>query len=108
MTDAELIEFASEFREGILDGTPSAMMCGMICEPLVTLLNMIGVPCSIAKTNAIRTSYGSCNHVWIYLADGRVLDPAADQFNDEGLALPPVYLGRKVRRLHRVAREATP
>lgn len=101
MTDAELIEFASEFRDGILDGTPSAMACAMVCEPLVTLLNMSGVQCSIAKTDAIRTSYGSCNHVWIALADGRVLDPTADQFNDEGLDLPPVYLGRKVRKLHR-------
>jgi hypothetical protein len=104
MNDAELVEFATEFRKGLLNGDSPSMACGMVCHPLVTLLNMSGVPCSIATTLAIRTKYGTCNHVWIALDDGRVLDPTADQFNDEGLSLPPVYLGRRVRKLHRAAR----
>jgi hypothetical protein len=34
MTDAELIEFATEFRDELLDGRPSAWMCAMVCWPL--------------------------------------------------------------------------
>lgn len=84
MTDEELIEFATEFREGILDGRQSARMCAMVCWPLVTLLNMHGVACE-----AIESAFDDGNHVWIKLADGRVLDPTADQFGQ----LPTVYLG---------------
>ena len=37
------------------------------------------------------------NHIWIRLADGRVLDPTADQFGD----YPPVYLGDPLPELHK-------
>ncbi len=90
MTDAELVEFASEFRAGILDGRPSAWMCAMVCWPLSTLLEMSGVP-----NKAVESDLGEMNHVWLQLADGRALDPTADQFNAlfPDMALPPVYLG---------------
>jgi hypothetical protein len=90
MDDAELIEFATDFREGILDGRPSAWTCAMVCWPLVTLLNMQGVGCE-----AIESDLGHLNHVWLKLPDGRALDPTADQFNDlfPHYNLPPVYLG---------------
>src|SRR5688572_31798757 len=93
MTDADLIEFASEFREGILDGGPSDMMCAAVCWPLASLLRVSGVPCESAKADAIPTDYGECNHVWIRLADGRVLDTTADQFSTPERQYPPVYLG---------------
>lgn len=85
-TDAQIIEFASEFRTGILDGEDSWMMCAAVCYPLVTLLNMSGI-----KAEIIESDLGECNHVWMRLADGRALDPTADQFPD--MNLPPVYLG---------------
>ncbi len=90
MTDAELIECCQEFRDGILDGRPSNWMCAMVCYPLVTLLGMYGV-----KAELVETDMGECNHVWMRLADGRALDPTADQFNDlfPDLKMPPVYLG---------------
>ena len=90
MTDAELIEFALEFRAGILDGRDSKFMCAMVCEPLSGLLQMYGV-----KTEVIESDLGEYNHVWLRLADGRALDPTADQFNwlFPDLAMPPVYLG---------------
>jgi hypothetical protein len=89
MTDAQLVEFASEFREGILDGTPSWMMCFAVCAPLVTLLDIHGV-----KAEMVEGDLGEFNHVWLKLADGRVLDPTADQFNEFGFdPMPPVYLG---------------
>ena len=91
MTDAELIEFATEFREGILDGGPSDMMCAAVCWPLVGLLNISGVKCE-----AVESDLGEYIHVWIRLADGRALDPTGDQFNYlfPDLDMPPVYLGQ--------------
>lgn len=91
MSDDELIEFAKEFREGILGGRESAWMCAAICWPLGSLLTMMhGI-----EVEYVEGDLGECNHVWLRLADGRVLDPTADQFNRlfPDLAMPPVYLG---------------
>lgn len=93
MNDKELIEFASEFREGILDGGPSDMMCAAVCWPLAGLLSVSGVPC-----RAIESDLGDLNHVWLLLEDGRALDPTIDQFNylfDE--KWPEVYLGQPTK-----------
>lgn len=88
-TDKQIIEFANEFREGILDGGPSEMMCFAICAPLVALLQMSGVPAEMVKG-----AFGDYEHYWLKLRDGRVLDPTADQFNALLPApMPPVYLG---------------
>jgi hypothetical protein len=90
MTDAELIEFATEFRDELLDGRPSAWMCAMVCWPLSGLLSRYGVP-----NRAIESDLGHMNHIWLLLDDGRALDPTADQFNVmfPNMNMPPVYLG---------------
>ena len=89
MNDEELVTFANEFREGILDGGASALMCFAVCAPLATLLSMHGVECNVAKTDL-----GWIEHFWLRLPDGRALDPTADQFNNSGYGpFPPVYLG---------------
>lgn len=89
MSDAELIEFASEFRAGILNGRPSAWMCFAVCAPLAGLLRFSGIEAEIVESDL-----GVCNHFWIKLADGRALDPTADQFNWCSIEqFPPVYLG---------------
>jgi hypothetical protein len=89
MTDAELIEFATEFREGILGGAPSNWMCFAVCAPLAPLLRMSGV-----EAEMVEGDLGVCNHYWLRLTDGRVLDPTADQFNAHQIEqMPPVYLG---------------
>lgn len=88
MSDEELITFANDFREGILGGRPSAWMCAAISWPLANLLRCFGVECSCEEGDL-----GDCNHVWIELQDGRVLDPTADQFNYFPKQYPPVYLG---------------
>lgn len=85
MTDPELIDFAIEFRKGILDGRASWGMCFAVSAPLATLLRLHGVDGELEES-----AVGVSNHFWIRLADGRVLDPTADQFDE---ALPPVYLG---------------
>lgn len=93
MTDAELVEFASEFREGILDGKPSARFCFMVVAPLAALLSLYGV-----EAKVVESDLGWCNHFWLRLPDGRTLDPTADQFGE--LGLPPVYLGPPVPGIH--------
>ena len=90
MNDGEILEFAKDFREGILDGDSSEMMCFAVCAPLETLLNMYGVDCEL-----IEGSVGNCNHYWLELSDGRILDPTADQFNNLDRRFPEVYLGAK-------------
>ena len=89
MTDEELVEFVTEFRDGILNGRPSKWMCFMVCAPLASLLRLSGVTVEVVESDL-----GECNHVWLRLPDGRALDPTADQFNEYGFApMPPVYLG---------------
>jgi hypothetical protein len=90
MTDDDLIAFATEFRDGILDGRSSEWMCAMVCWPLAGLLGMHGV-----EATPVETDLGEMNHIWLRLADGRALDPTADQFNAYGFqpVMPPVYLG---------------
>lgn len=107
MTDAELIKFATEFREGILNGRLSTFMCAMVCWPLETLLNLEGVSVKAMMSDGVLMDLrdgrkGTCNHVWLKLADGRVLDPTADQFNGTiKKKMPKVYLGKPIKYLHR-------
>ena len=84
MTDKQLIRLVRSFRKGILGGRSSALMCAAVCWPLASLLELNGVRCE-----AVETELEHINHVWIKLADGRALDPTADQFG----TLPDVYLG---------------
>lgn len=91
--DEALVSFVSEFREGILNGRPSAGYCAMVVWPLETLLNMLGVKC-----RAVESDLGDFNHFWLLLDDGRALDPTADQFWVRWRIqpkLPPVYLGAR-------------
>ena len=86
MTDAELLRVARGFRRGILSKRSSNGMCCAICLPLAALLRFYGVRCRLAEGDA-----GPCNHVWIRLSDGRVLDPTYDQFGGR----TAVYLGQR-------------
>lgn len=89
MNDKQLIRFATQFRKGILGGNSSEWMCAAVSWPLSTLLAAHGVPNRIVEGDL-----GECNHVWLALEDGRVLDATADQFNwCNPNPLPPVYLG---------------
>lgn len=99
MTDADLLECATGFRDGILDGSASYLMCAAVSWPLAGFLRFSGVDCDTEARDI--EGYGAANHTWIRLADGRVLDPTADQFDD--LDLPPVYLGKPIAGIHRPA-----
>lgn len=93
MTDAELIELVTDFRQGVIGDGDSAWKCAVVCWPLAGYLVFLGVECE-----CIESDLGHCNHIWIRLADGRALDPTADQFNRlfPDLGLPPVYLGQPI------------
>lgn len=98
MKDRELITFVREFRDGLLGKHTSDRRCGMVCWPLVTLLNMENVECDLEEGTVRVVHDGEnfrINHIWIRLRDGRILDPTADQFNRFFLErkYPPVYLG---------------
>lgn len=91
MRDEDLVRVAMEFRQGMLGDHPSAMACAMVSWPLAGLLHSLySLDCE-----CVESDLGHCNHVWIRLADGRALDPTADQFNHfSDCDFPPVYLGQ--------------
>ena len=101
MTDKQLIKHASEFRKGILGKKNSYMMCFAVCAPLVPYLYQAdGI-----RSRLVEGSFGDCNHFWIELEDGRVLDPTADQFNGHcTTTFPLVYLGQPTE-IHNERRE---
>jgi hypothetical protein len=89
VTDKALIRFAKEFRDGLLAGRASDRMCGVVCWPLAALLRVNGVDCEAEGIEwSMDGEAEARNHWFIQLADGRILDPTADQFG-----LKPVYLG---------------
>jgi len=91
MTDEELVGIAADFRDGILDGGPSYMMCAAVSWALQGFLSAIHG----FDTEAVESDLGEMNHIWLRLPDGRALDPTADQFNRlfPDRNLPAVYLG---------------
>jgi hypothetical protein len=93
MTDAALLELVTEFRAGLLGDRSSARFCAMVCWPLAGYLSFLGFDVDVQETTVHLPSQCTCNHVWLLLPDGRVLDPTADQFD---ATLGPVYLGPKL------------
>lgn len=84
MTDKQLKRIAREFRRGILGKRPSKLMCMAVSAPLQGLLSALyGVECVLEELD-----FPQCNHVFLRLPDGRILDATADQFG-----LEAVYLG---------------
>jgi hypothetical protein len=87
MTD--LLTYAREYREAVLRGDSSERMCAALSAPLHAAFQILGIP-----TQLVETDLGECVHIFLQLADGRVLDPTADQFNwCSRQKLPGVYLG---------------
>jgi hypothetical protein len=90
VTDAELIDVATNFRREIV-ANDSSRKCAMVSWPLEGFLSAMGVECQCESVD-----FMEINHVFIRLSDGRILDATADQF---GLA--PVYLGKMPRKYQR-------
>jgi len=86
MKDEMIIQFASQFRKGLLNNNISQGMCFAVCVPLQSLLSIGGI-----ETELKIVDFKNNNHAFLIFNDGRILDPTADQFPASGL--PAVYLG---------------
>lgn len=85
MDDSDLVSIAREFRQGILGERASIGMCKVVSAPLQGFLaSVYGV-----ETELVEVDFGTTNHVYLRLPDGRILDATADQFS----GMPDVYLG---------------
>ena len=92
MKDSELLRVAEEFRDGILDGQSSYMMCHVVSYPLQGFLQTLGV-----KSEVTVGDIGFANHVWLTLDDGRILDPTIDQYSQyDWCPKVKVYLGKEL------------
>ena len=93
-TDAELIDVCRDFRHGMIgEGTPGDGFCAMVSWPLAAYLRACcGINADCVQTDLKDHPTAQCyEHVWIRLADGRVLDPTFDQFCSEEPV--DIYLG---------------
>lgn len=85
----ELLSYTRLFRETILQGASSEQMCVALSAPLHAAFRARGTPSQL-----VASDLGECEHIFLRLADGLVLDPTADQFNwCSRQKLPGVYLG---------------
>lgn len=81
MTDADMVEIATGFRDGLLGNRSSVGCCYMVSAPLAAMLRGVyGVPCDLVESDHTNMDTICYTHFWIRLADGRVLDPTFDQF----------------------------
>lgn len=87
----QLRQVVTEFREGILDGQPSAFMCIAVCSPLEGYLRFAHGIETHAVAGTVDCGDYNMEHFWLETEDGTVIDPTADQFKE--LNLPPVYIG---------------
>lgn len=85
----------TEFRDGMLEGRPSARMCFAICAPLQGFLSFSGY-----QTELVEGAIADSNHYWLALAGERspefsdwIIDPTADQFSTDERPMPSVYIG---------------
>lgn len=102
MSDDELLDVCSGFRDGILDcaryGGKSDGMCYAVSMALGGYLAWLGFECRL-----IEGAVGRSNHFWLQHPDGRIIDATADQFSTEKRPMPKVYLGSKPKH-YRVAK----
>lgn len=86
---SDVLTYARMFRDAVLQGDSSDRMCVALSAPLHAALLARGHPCQLVVSDL-----GECEHIFLQLADGQVLDPTADQFNWwSRQKLPGVYLG---------------
>lgn len=92
-----LRRIVTEFRKGILGRRSSVSMCFAVCAPLQGYLSMLGYETQMIEGAMKYRDVGvNCEHYWLLLHDGRIIDPTADQFNAPGgSAMPKVYIGEK-------------
>ena len=91
MDEATLLHEVTEFSAGILDGRAPGDMCFAVCAPLSAYLRFIGYPCEMVEGNI-----DGVQHFWLRTAEGTIIDPTADQFNQpQDQSTPSVYIGKQ-------------
>lgn len=97
MSDKELLKTVTQFRKGFLGKRKPDLQCYALSTALQGWLNFLGVYteliCVDIETGDIYDIM--CNHYFLKLADGRILDATGSQFNNDERNMPPVYLGGK-------------
>lgn len=93
MTDKQLVATVRAFRSGILGPKgQSKDQCLAVCAPLQSFLqSAFGFETELVEGELAEGRF-ICNHFWLKLPDGRILDPTADQFVNH-CTMPDVYLG---------------
>lgn len=95
MSDKELIKIASGFTKGLLNKRESKNMCFAVSLPLQGYLSICGVETEIIH-GEIELKNEICNHFWLKLPCGRILDATANQFKTpEGKEMPKIFIGKK-------------
>lgn len=95
MTDKQLKDCAIGVRRGILGTEMSTWMCYAVAGPLGGALQRHGIELKFVEVEfKLPWRDVICGHCFLELADGRILDPTADQFSHVELKLPQVYLGK--------------
>ncbi len=85
----ELLSYAREFRDAVLQGASSERMCVALSAPLHAAFRALNIPSQIVVSDL-----GECEHIFLQIAEVLVLDPTADQFNwCSRPKLPGVYMG---------------
>jgi len=64
---SDLLAYAREFREAVLQGCSSARMCVALSAPLHAVLRARGT-----ASELVVTDLGECEHVFLRLPDGLV------------------------------------
>ena len=85
MSVASLAGIVIGFRNGLLGKRRPTDMCRVVCLPLESYLRVEGY-----DTIVVEGTVEGWDHCWLRLADGRIIDPTADQF---GNGMPKVYIG---------------
>lgn len=96
MTDKQLLKAVTSFRFGLIGNNSSSLMCMAVSAPLQGFLYVCGI-----NTELINGGIDGiwCNHVWLKMSDGRIIDATADQFNEtaksDKMIMPKVYIGER-------------
>lgn len=88
MTHHKLRSVCLAFRDGLLAGKSSEWMCAAVSWPLAGFLDALGV-----ETEAVEVDLGHCNHTFLRMKDGTIIDATCDQFNYAGPKYPKVHVG---------------
>jgi hypothetical protein len=99
MNNEDIIQFATGYREDILKGRSSHLMCWVVTQPLSLVLKEMGVDNEIvcydvdvqmSKSEEYQYDFGVMEHFCIKIGN-KILDATADQF--EGME--GVYFGSR-------------